>query len=320
MRRLLASFSLGLVLGPVASAPALAQGLPAYVPVNPVLTSRNAVYFQPFLDGAPKWQFRLITDYANMVELSERTDGRLLIDAEILRLDWGVYRNLGRGFVGVSGAFTGAYDGFLDGFLDWYHDLTGLKVAAREVLPKNEFDYSLTLPQVGAVTRRPSSLFFNDLRVVGGHRHTRHWQTTASITLPTGSGPAGYDRGVASFNAVTTVRAPIDHRWTYEGSFGLGYTPRHGDLSLYQLTFFQSASSGFRYRFWGRQAMFINAFYQSAGYQTTGLRSLDQRELTLDYGFLLKARNGPEWFLGMSEDLEPRGPAIDLSFRIGARW
>ena len=42
--------------------------------------------------------------------------------------------------------------------------------------------------------------------------------------------------------------------------------------------------------------------------------------ITLDYGFLLKARKGPEWFLGMTEDLEPNGPAIDLSFRIGARW
>ena len=47
---------------------------------------------------------------------------------------------------------------------------------------------------------------------------------------------------------------------------------------------------------------------------------MDQRELTLDYGFLLKARKGPEWFFGMTEDLEPKGPAIDLSFRIGARW
>ena len=50
------------------------------------------------------------------------------------------------------------------------------------------------------------------------------------------------------------------------------------------------------------------------------MRPLDQRELTLDYGFLLRAKKGPEWFLGMTEDLEPKGPAIDLSFRIGARW
>jgi hypothetical protein len=312
---------LALVLASIAAAATLeAQGLPAYVSINPVLTSRSGVYFQPYVDAAPRWQFRIITDYASTVELAERPTARLVLDSEILRVDWGLFRNVGPGFVGVSGAFVGAYNGFIDGFLDWYHDLTGLRVAAREVLPKNTFDYSLTLPGVGTVTRKPSSGFLSDVRLIGGIRHSRHWQTSASVTLPTGTGPDGYDRGVVSANAVTTVRAPIGRRWAYEGSLGLGYTPRHGVLSDYQLTFFQSLSSGFRYRFSGRQAMFVNAFYQSAGYQTTGLRALDQRELTLDYGFLLKARKGPEWFLGMTEDLEPRGPAVDLSFRIGARW
>ena len=90
------------------------------------------------------------------------------------------------------------------------------------------------------------------------------------------------------------MRAPIDHRWTYEGSFGLGYTPRHeDDLRQFQLTFLQSLSSGFRYRFAGKQAVFVNLFYQSANYEATTLRALDQRELTLDYGFLLRAKKGP---------------------------
>ena len=66
--------------------------------------------------------------------------------------------------------------------------------------------------------------------------------------------------------------------------------------------------------------MFVNLFVQSHSYDGTGLRAFDQREVTLDYGFLLKAKRGPEWFLGMTEDLEPRGPAIDLSLRIGAKW
>jgi len=191
---------------------------------------------------------------------------------------------------------------------------------ARELRPRNEFEYFLVPPDGRRLERRASSGFLGDVRLAAGHRHTRHWQTTLAVTLPTTTGPTGYGRGVVSVSAITTARAALDHRWTTELSAGLGYTPRHGDLSTYQRTVFRSLSGGMRYRFWGKQAVFINLFYQSASYRGTGMRAMDNRELTLDYGFLLRARKGPEWFLGMTEDLEPRGPAVDLSFRIGARW
>jgi hypothetical protein len=42
------------------------------------------------------------------------------------------------------------------------------------------------------------------------------------------------------------------------------------------------------------------------------------RELSLDFGWLLATAGGAEWRLGMTEDLDPSGPAIDLVFRLGA--
>lgn len=308
-----------LLLGCLASAGA-AQGLPPYIAVNPVLTSRSGLFFQPYIDPAPGWQVRLLLDYASSVEFAEAETARFVLDGELLRLDATVTRDLGRFFVGASAGLNGAYGGFLDGFLDWYHDLTGLRVVARELRPRNEFGYQLELPGGRLIDRQPSSAFLGDVRLLAGHRHTRHWQSTLAVTLPTSTGPAGYGRGTGSASVITTARAPLDGRLSVVGSFGLGYTPRHGDLEALQRTVFQSASAGVRYRFWGRQAAFVNLFYQSASYSGAGIRALDQRELTLDYGFLLKARKGPEWYLGMTEDLEPRGPAIDLSFRIGARW
>ena len=227
-------------------------------------------------------------------------------------------RNVGPGFVGMSAGLNGSYAGFLDGFLDWYHRITGLQVAARGLRPENRFAYTLELPNGETLSRPARSAFLGDVRLLAGLRHTRNWQTTLAVTAPTG--PVGYGRGVVSASVMTTARFQLDHRWLTEMGLGAGFTPKHGDLADYQRTTFVGANLGFRYRFWGRQAVFVNAFFQSPNYHDTETRPLDKRELTLDYGFLLKARKGPEWFLGMTEDLEPRGPAIDLAFRIGARW
>lgn len=303
---------------PIAGNGAAAQGLPPYLAVNPVMTSRSGLFFQPYVDPDRKWEVRFLTDYASLIEYSGRATSSIVLDAELLRLDATVIRNTGRGFVGVSAGLNGAYNGFLDGFLNWYHRTTGLQVKARELRPDNVYDYAIKLPSGDSLNREQPSGFLGDLRLLGGYRHTGHWQTTVAVTLPTG--PTGFGRQVASAAATTTVRGALNHRWTAEAGFGVGYTPRHGDLATYQHTTFASASTGLRFRFAGRQAMFVNLFYQSSNYHDTGTRALDNRELTLDYGFLLKARRGPEWFFGMTEDLEPRGPAVDLSLRIGARW
>ena len=297
---------------------AAAQGLPPYLAVNPVITSRSGLFFQPYVDPTHRWNFRLLTDYASVIEYSGRPTSSVVLDAELLRLDATVIRNTGRGFIGASASLNGAYNGFLDGVLNWYHRTTGLQVKAREIRPNNVYDYAIKLPNGDSLVRNRPASFLGDVRLLGGYRHTSHWQTTVAVTLPTG--PTGFGRKVASATATTTVRGALDRRWTAEVGFGAGYTPTFGDLSTYQHTTFTAASTGLRFRFAGRQAMFVNLFYQSPNYHDTGTRALDNRELTLDYGFLLKARRGPEWFFGMTEDLEPKGPAIDLSLRIGARW
>jgi hypothetical protein len=154
-----------------------------------------------------------------------------------------------------------------------------------------------------------------------GVRNTPSIQTLVFITLPTTTHQRGYGRGVVSANGIITARSQLSGRLDYEGSVGMGWTPRHGDLEEFQKTIFWSGSSGLRFRFWGEQAMFFNAFYQTGSYRDTGLEPLDRAELTADMGFLLRTgRNAPELILALTEDLLPTGPAVDATFRIGLRW
>ena len=138
-----------------------------------------------------------------------------------------------------------------------------------------------------------------------------------SLTLPTSTAPAGYGRGVPAAGVVTTVHLPVARPLVYEGSLGLGATPAYGALAPFQRTTFLSASSGARWRFWGRQSLYANLIYHSPYYHDTTIPALDRRELSLDFGWILATRAGREWRLGLTEDLEPGGPAVDLVFRLG---
>ena len=90
-----------------AARPATAQGLPPYQAVNPILTSRSGLLFQPYVDGGRRWQTRLQLDYGNAIEFSEQPTAGFILDAELLRLDATVIRNIGRGFVGGTVALQG---------------------------------------------------------------------------------------------------------------------------------------------------------------------------------------------------------------------
>jgi len=309
----------GLLVCCLVPRPSFAQGLPAYTPVNPMAQSRTTLGFEPFRTPGPRrWSGDLALDYASAIEHVEGPTVRYDLDAEILRLRLRLARDLGpRTFVELDAPVGGSYAGFLDGFLDWYHSLLGIRLEERDRRPRNAFLYQLELPDGRLRTRRASDLFLGDVRLAAGLRHGRRLQTVVSVTLPTSTAPAGYSRGVIGAGLVTTARIPLAAPLTYEGSVGLGVTPTHGGLSAYQRTTFLSASSGVRWRFWGRQSLYANLFYHSPYYHDTAAPALDKRDLALDFGWILATRKGREWRLGLTEDPEPSGPGVDLIFRLG---
>jgi hypothetical protein len=296
-----------------------AQGLPAWFPINPMAASRSPLAFEPYRAPRPGgWSAGLALDYASAIEFGTRPSARYDLDAEILRLRVRLARDLGpSSFLELDAGLGGSYAGFLDGFLDWYHGLLGITLKERERRPRDRFLYRIELPDGTASERRSSDLFLDDVRLAAGWRLGPHLQTVGSVTLPTSTAPEGYGRGVVGAGIVTTVHAAVVEPVTYEGSIGLGYAAAHGDLHHYQRTTFISASSGLRWRFWGRQSLYGNLFVHSPYYHDTAFRALDRRDLAFDFGWMLATRSGREWRLGLTEDLEPGGPGIDLVFRLG---
>ena len=115
---------------------------------------------------------------------------------------------------------NGAYNGFLDGFIDWYHDLFHFPTGARKIRPRNQFGDSLSIAGGPHLVRSRPGAYLGDVRLGAGFRHSSHWQTLVSATLPTNTGPEGFRRGTVSINAVTTIRSDFGKRFTYEGTLG----------------------------------------------------------------------------------------------------
>ena len=321
-RRVRRAFLLACALSVLMPAgPAMAQALPPYASMNPMVSSRTGLATVPYVPPGRRWRVTALLDYASPIEYSSSTSTFYLMDAELLRLELTATRQVGaNGFMLAQASVNGAYNGFLDGFLEWYHDLVGLHVAARGIRPRNEFAYELDLPDGRHFAYDKSSAYFGDVRLGGGIRHSRHWQTVVSFTLPTSTGPDGFTRGTVSANATTLLRSDFAKRFTYEGSIGVGYTPRHGPLSDLQRRSFVMIAQGLRGRVVGPLSLYTNIIYHSPLYHDIGTSELDARELTIDVGGFFKFKRGPEWVLGLTEDLEPSGPAIDVAFRLGARW
>ena len=299
---------------------ALGQGLPSYRPINPVAASRSGLSFEPYRDSHPgRWIAALAFDYASTIESNVIPGAAFVLDTELLRLRVALTRDLGpRTFVLGEAELLGAYGGVLDGFLEWYHDLLHVPIPERERRPKNEFLYLVDVPGLGGVERKPGTLFLGDARLGLGVRVSPLLQSVVTVTLPSATGPAGYGRGTISANLHNTVRIPVTRRLAFEAGLGAGYTPASGSLARWQRELAVAGSSGLRWRFWGRQSLYGNLFLQSPHYHDTTLPSLDRRELSFDFGWILAGTRGRELRVGMTEDLEPSGPAVDLVFRIGS--
>jgi hypothetical protein len=310
-----------LALALVLLAPAaLAQGLPAYRPINPVAGSRSGLGFEPFRVPVPgRWQADVGIEYASTIEFNQTDDASYYLDSELFRARAKVYRDLShRAFLLAEAELLGAYDGVLDGFLEWYHDLLGIEIPERERRPKNDFLYAADFTGRSPVLRRPGDLFFGDLRLGAGFRVHQRVQSVVAVILPTNSGPPGYGREVVSVGLLNTLSLPIASRLLLEAGLAGGYTPTTGALASEQRELFAAGNAGLRWQFWGRQSLYGNFFLHSPYYHDTGISGLDQRDLSFDFGWILAGSHGRELRIGMTEDLEPKGPAVDLTFRFGA--
>jgi hypothetical protein len=299
-----------------------AQGLPPYRPISPLAASRSGVTFESFHPPrAGRWVADVGIEYASTIESNQLTGASFYLDSELLRARAAVTRDLSlRTFILAEAELLGAYAGVFDGFLEWYHGVLGIEVPERERRPKNDFLYAADLPEGGVVRREPADIFLGDLRLGVGLRPSRRVQTVLALTLPTNTGPAGYGRGVMSVALLNTARLDLAPRLVFEGSLAGGYTASHGPLAASQRELFLAGSSGLRWRFWGRQSLYGNLFLHSPYYRDTGLPSLDRRDVALDFGWILAGTGGKELRVGMTEDLEPSGPAIDLVVRIGGNF
>lgn len=302
-----------------------AQSLPLLHPINPAAESRSGLYFQPYVPPAPRWHVALGVDYGSMAELNFRftqADTAYLLDAEALRVNLSATRDIGAGkFVMAEAWFGGSYNGFLDGFLNWYHRLFGIYMPEREDRPKNSFAYQYKFPDTRQLRFGAHGAYLGDVRFGIGRRHNDRAQTVLSLTLPTSTAGPGYDRGTISVNLLNTLRVPITPRLVYEGSANIGYTPRHGPLRSIQRELFVLGTSGFRWRTVGRLWSFGNLYLHSPYYTSqTEAGQLQRIELTLDFGWIIRSKSGREFRFGMTEDLQPGGPAVDANFRLGYSW
>jgi hypothetical protein len=299
-----------------------AQGLPAFRPLNPVGASRSGVSFEPFRpQRAGRWVADVGLEYGSTIEYNVLPQATFLLDSELLRVRGAVSRDLSAStFVLAEAELLGAYAGIFDGLLEWYHDLLGIEIPERERRPRNDFLYAADLAGRGPLLREPGDFFLGDVRVGAGLRVHPWLQSMVALTLPTNTGPAGYGRGEVSASLLNTARLPLTPRLVFEGSLSGGYTPAHGPLAEWQREVFLGGSSGLRWRFWGRQSLYGNLFLHSPYYHDTALPSLDRRDLSLDFGWILAGNGGRELRVGMTEDLEPGGPAVDLVVRLGGRF
>jgi uncharacterized protein DUF3187 len=311
-----------LLLALLAPAGAAAQGLPAFAPINPVAAGRTPLSFEPFRPYRQGgWGLTAALSYASTIETNDIPTATYLLDSELLRVRFGVSRDLSpRTFVLADADLLGAYSGFLDGFLDWYHGLLGISIPERERRPHDEFGYFVDLHGEAPLRGRPDNAFLGDMRLGMGVRLTSAIQSVAVVTLPTSTGPEGYGRGVVTAGLLNTAHLPLSSRLVGEGSLGLGFAPTHGVLAESQHELLASGSVGARFRLFGSQSIFGNLFYHTPYYHDTELPSLDRYDLALDFGAIIGSGPGHEWRIGMTEDLKPSGPAVDLIFQFGGKF
>ena len=311
-----------LLLALLAPAGVVAQGLPAFAPINPVAAGRTPLSYEPYRPYRPgSWALTAALSYASTIETNNIPTATYLLDSELLRVRFGVSRDLSpRTFVLADAELLGAYSGFLDGFLDWYHGLLGINIPERDRRPHDQFGYFVDLHNEAPLRGRPDDAFLGDARLGVGVRVHPAVQSVAVVTLPTSTGPEGYGRGVVTAGLLNTAHLTVSSRLAGEGSLGFGFAPSHGTLAESQHELLASGSArgpvpALRPPVALRQPLLPHPYYHD-----TAMPSLDRYDLALDFGVLLGSDPGHEWRIGMTEDLKPSGPAVDLIFQFGGKF
>lgn len=316
------SIHIGVILLAIGASSVRAQSPPSGRPLNPMSASRSGLAYQPYLPydlSRNRWSASF--EYGNAIESDSQGSASYLLDAELMRTTVAWTRDLSpRAWLSLQGELVGSYAGFADGFFVWYHGLIGFRQPERTARPRNSYAYEVILPDGTRFTPARTPMALGDARVTLGIRHNGIQQTALALTLPTATGNGNLGRGVPSLSVSHALRIDLAAPLFWEISAGAGFTPTHGPLHDYQHTVFGMGTTGVRIHLWGGQSIYGYFFYHTPYYHGTTLKSLDSRELTGDFGWMVHSRGGNEWRIGLSEDLAPGDPGIDLVLKLSGSW
>lgn len=292
-------------------------GPPAHEPLNPAIVARSGLLHQPIETRAEGWRVASSVEYGSAVERNLHWPDFYLYDAELLRVQVAVRRDVGaRGWVRLQAGATGAYDGFADAFFEEYHRIIRWTMPERDTRPHNRYEDRLLVSR-HEVERRGEShaLLPSDVRATFGVRGGSNHQTVASLTLPLSPARSAFARRVPSVSVVHTMRRPGE-RFTIEGSLGVGYTARTGELASVQRTLLTMASIGTGMALTRTHSLYATLFHHGAAYRETGFDELDAAEYSADFGYAWRSSSGRVWRVGLTEDLRRRDPGIDLVVKV----
>lgn len=294
---------------------------PEHLPINPVTASRTALGAPRFEEPRVGWSRALTLEYASSAENEAVFGARYLIDAEVLRLDMRLSRDIGPStFFTARAGVSGAYAGWMDQLLDWFHQRIGVHMRDRDTRPLDVFGDTLQLPNGATVIGRQRALFLDDVRLGIGHRYGDAVQGVFTVTLPTGTAPVGFGHRTLSLGVIHTGRVQPLAWLALEGSAGVGFTPTQGALSDYQRRFMASGSASARLQYHGGQSVYGTLFVHSPYYHDTTLPSLDATEISTEFGFVVRTRRGHEWQFALTENPHAIDPSVDVTFHLGYRW
>lgn len=295
--------------------------MPSFQSLNPSMVSRSGLMTRPYVLPRPGWSVLVTTSYANVIEHDFTAESRHLLDAEVARAEVEVRRDVSsRVWVGGAVGALSSFAGRFDGFLDWYHDLIGFPMWERDLRPSNTYADTLVIANRAIRGSSSGGTALSDVRLEGGYRWSPDLQTVVSLTVPTAPASNLDHRGVVTASVIQTLRGRLGERMVMEFSGGGGYSARTGAMSEMQRRWHAGGSFSTRLRLTGGHALYGIVFYHSAPYFETGLQTKDSGELSTDFGYIFRTRDGREVRIGMTEDIYRLDHGVDVGLRVSVMW